>query len=318
MKKFIYSVYAALKEARLNEYLLKNTKFDKNRIEAEIVRNVHSIEKGLSIKEPRVGFGVKKIREMFSLIDKYMELTEEKTVLYFAIDAVDEYLEFQKLRKFQSNDIEFIYQKKKKLEEKIGCHNDVYGGTLEYNIEENQINFSEIEKLFNTRHSIREFSEEHVPDELLKKAIEMAQRSPSACNRQAVRVYSISSEDYIKAMGNLDGIGGFAEDVDKFVLITGIRSAYRYGEKNQFIVSASMFAAYLTLSLHALGIGCCTVQRSLVADENFFNFRNLYGISEDEQLVVMLGIGMMKEKIKVPISKRYPIDKIYKKLNLKE
>jgi len=315
IKNFVYSIYAALKEVRLNEYLSKNKKFDKNRIEAEIVRNVHSIEKGLSISNPRVGFGVKKIKEMFSLTDKYMELTEEKTVLYFVVDAVNEYLQFQKSKNFQNDDMELIHQKKKALEDKIGSHNDVYGGTLTYNFKENPINVPEIEKLFNTRHSVREFSGESVPEELLEKAIEMAQRSPSACNRQAVRVYSISSEDYIKAMGNLDGIGGFAEDVDKFVLITGVRSAYRRGEKNQFVVSAAMFAAYLTLSLYALGIGCCTVQRSLVADENFINFRNKYGISEDEQLVVMLGIGMMKEEIKVPISKRYPVDKVYKKLN---
>lgn len=317
MKNFAYSVYAALKESKLNEYILKNAKFDKNRIEAEIVRNVHSIEKGLSISKPRMGFGIKKIKEMFSLVDSYMKLTEEKTVLYFVVDAVSEYLDFQKAKGFNSEDIEFIYKKNKQLKEKIGEHEGIYGGTINFNAKESLINIAEIQKLFDTRHSIREFSGEPVPESLLKKAIEMAQRVPSACNRQAVRVYSIKSSDYIKAVGNLDGIGGFAEDVDQFILVTGIRSAYRRGEKNQFIVSAAMFASYLTLSLHALGIGCCTVQRSLFADKNFINFRKIYGIPEDEQLAVMLGIGMMKEKIKVPVSKRYPIDKIYLNLDFK-
>ena len=45
-----------------------------------------------------------------------------------------------------------------------------------------------VENLFNTRHSIRQFGEDKVKIEDIKKAIELAQRAPSACNRQAVRV----------------------------------------------------------------------------------------------------------------------------------
>lgn len=316
MKNLIYALYAALKEIKLNEHILKSNKFDKNRIEAEIIRNVHSIEKGLCIRSPRPGFGVKKINEMFSLVEKYMKLTDEKTVLYFVVDAVREYLDFQKSIGFESRDIDDIYEKNLKLKDKLGEHTELCGGTSDFCKADNLFNVDEIEKLFETRHSVREFSDEQVPEELLLKAIKLAQRAPSACNRQAVHVYSISSQDYIKSMGNLDGIGGFAEDVDRFVLITGVKSAYRRGEKNQFSVSASMYAAYLTLTLHLYGIGACTVQRSLFPDSTFVKFREVYGIPEDEQLVVMLGIGMLKDKVKVPVSKRYPTEKIYKKLNM--
>lgn len=315
MKKLIYSIYAALKEAKLNEHILESKQFDKTRIEAEIVRNVHSIEKGLSIKCPRAGFGVKKINEMFSLIDEYLKLTEEKTVLFFVTDAVSEYLEYQKSVGFESEDIRIIEEKNEKLKEKIGSCDEVCGGTVTFNRNDIPFTYGNVESLFNTRHSIREFSGEAVPEELLSKAIALAQRAPSACNRQAVRVYSISAKDYINAIGNMDGIGGFAEDVDRFLLITGVKSAYRRGEKNQFIVSASMFASYLTLSLHSLGIGACTVQHSLYPSKAFSEFRRKYGISEDEQTVVTLGIGMMKDDVKVPVSKRYPIEKIYRNLS---
>lgn len=315
MKKIIYSLYAAIKEVKVRENILTNSMFDKNRIEAEIVRNVHSIEKGLSIRSPRAGFGIKKINEMFCLTERYMHLTDDKTVLYFVVDAVKEYLEYQKSINFDSCDIQMIVQKTKVLEEKLGVHDGKFGGTCDYYKDEMRFDESVVENLFNTRHSIREFSGNPVPEKLLCKAIKFAQRAPSACNRQAVRVYSISSQDYINAVGNLDGIGGFAEDVDKFILITGVRSAYRRGEKNQFVVSASMYAAYLTLSLHALGIGACTVQRSLFPDSTFRDFCKKFGIPEDEQIVVMLGIGMMKDNIKVPISQRYPLEKIYRNLS---
>ena len=316
MKKIIYSVYAMIKDFRLNEYLLKSNKFDENRIAAEIVRNVHSIAKGLCIKNSRAGFGVKKINEMFSLTEKYMQITDDKTILYFVLDAVKEYLNCQKSVGFDSQDIKEISEKNRQLEEKLGSHDEICGGTIELCRDQVVFDETEIERLFETRHSIREFSGEPVPEELLLKAIKLAQRAPSACNRQAVRIYSISSVDYIKTVGNLDGIGGFAEDVDKFVLITGVRSAYRAGEKNQFAVSASMYAAYLTLSLNLYGIGACAIQRSLFPDKAFVKFRETYEIPEDEQLVVMLGVGMLKDKVKVPVSKRYPTEKIYKKLNI--
>ena len=315
MKQLIYSVLGALKEVKINEHILRSKEFDKPRLEAEIVRTVHSIEKGMSIRRPRAGFGVKKINEMFLMIDSYEKLTDEKTVLFFAADAVSEYLEFQKSIGFQSEDILGIEQKNAALKAKIGCSDEICGGTVIFKRSDADFTYSAVENLFNTRHSIREFSAEAVPEELLCRAISLAQRAPSACNRQAVRVYSISAKDYIDAVGNMDGIGGFAEDIDRFLLIAGKKSAYRRGEKNQFIVSASMFASYLTLTLHSLGIGACTVQHSLYPSRKLCEFRRKYGIAEDEQTVVTLGIGMMKDEVKVPISKRYPTEKIYRNLS---
>ena len=118
-------------------------------------------------------------------------------------------------------------------------------------------------------------------------------------------------------MGNLEGIGGFADSVDKFLLIAGVQSAYRPGEKNQFAVSAAMFAGYLSLALHAYGIGACAVQRSLFPDKKYDELRLRYNIGKDEQIVIMLGIGNMKDKVKVPVSYRWSLDKIYCNLDKK-
>ena len=76
-----------------------------------------------------------------------------------------------------------------------------------------------------------------------------------------------------------------------------------------------VFAAYLTLSLHAYGIGACVVQRPLVPDKQVNDFKQHIGISEDEQIVLMIGIGMVADKISVPVSHRLSIDKVYKKID---
>lgn len=63
----------------------------------EIIRNVHSIEKGLSLEKPRKFFGYKKIMDMFELLDSYVKCDfYEEEVVYMALDAVKEYLEFHK------------------------------------------------------------------------------------------------------------------------------------------------------------------------------------------------------------------------------
>ena len=57
----------------------------------EIIRNVHSIEKGLSLEKPRKFFGYKKIMDMFELLDSYVKCDfYEEEVVYMALDAVKE------------------------------------------------------------------------------------------------------------------------------------------------------------------------------------------------------------------------------------
>lgn len=57
VKNWISKLRVLVREARRNRQILKNPKFQKSRVEAEIIRNVHSIEKGLSLAAPRLGFG---------------------------------------------------------------------------------------------------------------------------------------------------------------------------------------------------------------------------------------------------------------------
>ncbi len=314
MKKFLYLLHGFYNQIKRDKDIQKNIKYQKNRLEAEIIRNVHSIEKGLSIQNPRPGFGLKKIREMFTLVEKYLKCFGDEEIIYFVIDAVKEYLKKQQSMNFENEDILFIKQKLLEIQSIVGEHEGVYGGTLIYKKSDVNFKIDDIENFFKTRHSIRDFSTAPIDEENLIKAIKLAQSSPSACNRQAVRVYSIKPNSYMNIIGNLDGIGGFAESVERFLLITGVQSAYRAGEKNQFVVSAAMFASYLSLSLHAYGIGACVIQRSLIENKLFKKFKEVYNISEDEQVVVMLGVGKIKEETTVPVSRRFDVCKIYRDL----
>lgn len=319
VKTWISKTRISIREARRNHRILKSPKYRKSRVEAEIVRNVHSIEKGLSIAAPRLGFGIAKIKELLALCETYRLLKSESLeCLYFARDAIAAYLDFHAAKNYVDENILALKTEYEKFTATLpaGSAGKKFGGKETLTLADISFDLEQVELLFNTRHSIREFSDKKVSDEDLEKAISLAQRCPSACNRQAVRVYSINGETFVNEMENgLQGIGGFASDVDKFLLITGKKSAYREVERNQFIVSASIFGAYLSLTLHAYKIANCLIQRPLTPNKAWDKICNKYKIPHDEQLVMLIGIGGYREETTVPVSRRYSLKSIYRKLD---
>ena len=291
-----------------------NKKSNLNGYAAELMRNTHSIEKGLSIKNVRLGFGHKKQEYMMDLIKKLENSNDvyHKEAIKMAISALNSYLVFHNGKNYQD---EFMDKIKEFLKNRKDNIIDNYGGVIEYNTKNNKINIDEIENLFNTRHSIRTFSKEPVDDNILKNAIKLAQRAPSACNRQGVRVYVVDKSRSAVLKKQLAGIGGFADEIDKFVIITGKISSYKYGEPNQFIVSAGIYVGYLTLSLHAYGLGACVIQRPVIWNKNCEEVKKEYNIENDEQIVCLIGVGNIDGKVNVPISHRINIDEFVKFIN---
>ena len=316
MKEKLVPYYISFKETMQNCRLQKDPRIQSSRLEANIIRLLHAVEKGLCLEHPRLGFGVKKIHELFDYVEAYLALNEGSTFcLYMVRDALQAYLDFHREKEFTNFDLEQISEKLGWLREQLAEDDGLYGGVLTLGKEQLRYSPEQVENLFQTRHSIREFSGEPVSQVEIKKAIALAQRCPSACNRQCARVYFVDKQKYMTEMNtDLQGIGGFADDAYGFLLVTGSKSAYRLEERNQYLVSTSIFAGYLSLALHAYGIASCVVQRSVSPNVRWERFKKANGIPEDEQIVLMLAIGKYKEETRVPVSKRFPVDRIYKVL----
>jgi nitroreductase len=316
MKRELKQLVQAARDWKYTTTVLSSDKYSEERIKAEIIRLVHSVEKGLCIDNPGLGFGAQKIENLFTLCKEYLNLNPSiKYCLYMACDALMEYVIFHKNVGYSSEVFDKICTELEKMKLAVGEHSGVCGGTEHVIRTAASINPEVVEKLFSTRHSIRDFSGEHISDEEISAAVRLTQRVPSACNRQAVRVYSVASDTLrAKYSNGLEGIGGFAEDTDRFLLITGKMSAYRIEEKNQYIVSASMFASYLTLALLSYGIGSCIIQRPLGHSNQWNTIRSELGIPGDEQLVVMIALGKLKDQYHVPVSGRFPVDEVLKRI----
>lgn len=293
-----------------------DARFYLDRLEADIIRFTHAIEKGLSIERPRPGFGIAKISHLLDMIIIFAnKKTANEECVLMAIATLKEYFLFEDSISFTSDDYE---NNRKGFNDFLSANRidydkiDVsYGGTI--TIERKESMKKSFSDLVFARHSVRVFSKEPVPLETLKNALRLAQQAPSACNRQAVRVYLVDKNSQRKELYEwLTGVGGFERDVDKYLLITGKVTAYQIYDMNQHIVSAAFYAAYLTLALEEFGVATCVIQRPLFRDDEWINIAKQYQIPEDEQIVLAMALGMKKDTYKVPKSHRYSIDKIFK------
>lgn len=292
--------------------IASESQYDKERQRSLIVRLLHSIEKGLCLEAPRMGFGVAKLKDLKAQCEAFAKkYGADEYCLQMARDVFNEYLAFHTTKGFENNDIVLIRKLADEINRLVKPCVQRAGGTVIVRPHEELATVRSIEDLLNLRHSVREFAQETIPNEEILQAVRLAQRCPSACNRQAVRAYVLPAKKLCELYdNNLSGIGGFAENADKFILITGKISAYSFTEYNQYIVSASMFASYLALTLLTTNIGSCIVQRPLRNTKQFKAIAKACQIPGDEQMVMMMAIGRLKEQYKAPYSGRFPAEEI--------
>ena len=107
--------------------------------EGEIIRNVHSIEKGLSLDKPRQFFGIPKIIEMLNLVAEYVGMDGYSTdVVNMALDAVDAYKEYHR-DVLNNSKLRNIINKHDELRGKYPKMPKAYAGTLKIERKEKAI-----------------------------------------------------------------------------------------------------------------------------------------------------------------------------------
>ncbi len=293
-----------------------NKKFEAQRLKSKSIKMCHSLEKGLSLKNPRPGFGISKVESILSNLELYKrnryDMNDDAIGIIYGV--LSNYIEFQGRNNI---DITEIVSKFNVIFDRSSINNlNNQGGAL--HISDTNITNEEKEsfiKLINTRHSVRDYTEENISLEKIRESVTLALRSPSACNRQPSRVYVIDKEHRKKLIEFLEGSGGFENDANKYLIVTSDISAFELREKNQWLVSTGIFIGYLSLALHANGIGACIVERNLEFNAKNKEFARMFGIPEEEQIVCAISLGKYPSEFNVPVSKRYKLNHILKEIN---
>lgn len=261
-----------------------------------ILQTSHRLEKGLCIREPKAGWGLDKAEKLVGLLaEEKRKPNPDEMAIRIGEAVIRAYCD-EKSAQGEADRVQAI--RAKIAENGLEPDDPAMGGRILLHAAD-MPQAGSADALFLTRHSVRDFADTPVDPEKLERAVTLALRAPSACNRQATQIYVIDGEDRRKA--------GSANEyhADKYLIITGNMRAFDLSELNDWIVSTSVFCGYLSLALHAEGIGSCIYRKEIIRDSRYNDqMRALCGIPKDEQIILEMAIGNYRDAFCVPVSQR--------------
>ena len=261
-----------------------------------IIFNTHSLEKGLSHFDLRP-FGKKKIKLIIDLLKKQL-IFENYERLFSFINGINSLREYKKVYeehkwtdKSEYKEVsKFLIKYEKIIKQKTGA----YVITKEKLKKDYDIDYN---KFIKSRHSTRNYKNMPLKMEDIKKAINMAKYSASACNRQYIKVHYYPKGkmrqnviDYSLGKGGL-----YLEGVNTFILTFDTNGLTGAGERNQGYFNAGLFSTNFVNALHSLGIGTCFIQfANSVKEEE--KLKKLNEIPSNERIAVILYAGYYDDK----------------------
>ncbi|MBO4620709.1 MAG: nitroreductase family protein [Victivallales bacterium] len=273
---------------------------------ASIIMQSHVIEKGLSLKEIRPGYGVPKILKLLDDLSTYYKIYQDAEVLYFSLSIIQAYLDYNRGIGVENEEIQAKFQRMWDLLGKEDLPAELRGGGVHLRREDiwkdSRIDY---QRFVMARHSIRNFTGERVDKALLDKAFEMAEYTPSACNRQPWHNFVFTKkENIIKVLDLQTGARQFKEDVGALILVTSSANCFFGHEFNQSYLNGGMYAMNLMLALHSLGLGAVPLNMG-IAEERLKQIREFCKIPDAELPILLIAVGVISEELTVAASRRF-------------
>lgn len=288
-----------------------NTYQNEAKIQYTLSRENHVIEKGLSLKDPKNGFGQEKVSRLIDNLNLYTTLypNADREFILYILSTINVYINYIKGHDHLTLTNEALFYK---LLEKL----NVTGSELLTpagikSIYKNDILKScntSFDSLLNSRHSIRYF-DKTIPDPaLIEKALILAQQTPSACNRQAWITHVFTNNNSHNLLKDQGGCRGFEEEIHCSILVTANLNAFLSYEVHQAYIDGGMYAMNLINSLHSLGLGTIPLSCGFYYTK-LDAIMKKYGINDNEVPIVIIGVGNLLEQFNVAISTRKSITK---------
>lgn len=282
-------VYRITKNEISTYFCKENNK--KNRLEAEMLVYAHSLEKGMGLKKVKKGYGQEKAKHLLTLLDKY--LSQNYSIDNYAfgetISILNRYFEELHQQNVDIKDIEtkFIFMKNSLpvfTNYKAGyelLHKDQLKSGIDF----------DFEKFIESRHSMRMYINDAISEDDIKCVINLANKAPSACNRQPAKVYYTSNQEKARCFEKMiAGSMSFEDEIPYFMVVTEDRKYFVHEEFLQWYVNGGIYLSFLTLAFHSLGIGSIIMQYKF-SNSNEANVRKFMNIPDNEAIIAIVGYG---------------------------
>lgn len=279
---------------------------DQEKRNYKAVKIYHRLEKSLSFRERNPNSGVMAANELESLLSKAAASGDLGFQERIGVSVLEHFYEqASDLAKTKRSD---VYTNIKNIEFSPDLGGAVY--TSKKELEKGKLD--DPEGFFFSRNSVRDFSDHPVNHGEIARALTLAMKTPSVCNRQGWHVYHVDQRALIDSCLSLqNGNTGFGHEIPCLLIIAADLKAFdTAGERYQFWIDGGMFSMSIIYAFHALGLSTCCLNWSKTPGDDM-KLRKLMPIKPNHSVLMMLAVGYPKEKIKVCYSARNPLDSIY-------
>lgn len=270
----------------------------------ELRRNVHRIEKGLSMQPRRASFASNYIVETVEYYERAYRSHDAECIdsaeIVWAHDVLTEYFavadpvhpaiaeaktRFTALPAIKSNGTAKPYTAGSRPEAKIS-YEDFLGLAMR-------------------RRSVRWFEDRPVPRELIDKALIAARQAPTACNRLPYEFLVFEDPDDIRKVGSIPaGASGYYQQIPALIVVKGDLSAYFSArDRHAIYVDASLAAMSFLFAIETLGLSGSVI--------NWPDFEPLEAkmqrrlrLKPYERVVMLMAVGYADPEGVIPFSQK--------------
>lgn len=168
------------------------------------------------------------------------------------------------------------------------------------------------EQFFFSRHSLREFKNEIVSDVVIERAVKLAMKTPSVCNRQAWGIYHASDQELKDIVLTYQaGNKPFGSSIPNLMVIaTDLKAFFSGSEHYQHWIDGGLLSMSLMYAFHSLGVATCALNWSQTP-VNDKALRKYLNIKPHNTIIMILAIGYPNVTNKVCVSARRPIEEVF-------
>jgi len=283
------------------------TKSDISKFQYAILRETHIIEKALSLRDIKRGFGREKIMRLLSDISSYVDLyiDVDREFLEYPLNSIASYIRFMDSIGVEISDIRVMFQK---ILDRSSISIDEAHHPVEVLSGKELLSDSggSFKSLLQSRHSIRYFESEQPDNRLIEEALDIAKYTPSACNRQGWHTHIYYGEKVEQLLKWQGGSRGFEKEPKCAIVVTSDIKAFFHYEVHQPYIDGGLYAMNLINALHSLGLGTIPLSTGFKR-RKIKELHSRFDIPQNEAPILIIAVGIVPERVKVATSKRKSI-----------
>ena len=298
--------YAVLR-ARRNYY--RNLKRE-SRSHVGLRRNIHRLEKGMSMQPLREVFAEDYIGETIEFYERAVATYRERPDL---VDSSELEWAHDVLRRFFD-----ITGSSEKLDK---ARLDFKGVDFSYQAEEEKAPFTSQDRkepavqydallaLSMRRRSVRWFQSKPVPRELIDKALMVGRQSPTACNRLPYEFRVFDEPELVEKVAGIPfGAGGYSHQIPTIIVVVGkLDSYFSPRDRHAIYIDASLAAMPFMMALETQGLSSSVI--------NWPDFEPLelkmqrtIGLDPADRVVMLIAVGYPDPEGVIPYSQKKSLD----------